>query len=421
MKEFDDELDLRYHRGLQVQADAYYRCPTSESLDGALRNEIQKSSLSIIPIEVVTEFVFASTSTVTIPISQQGNLDELGFVPADVPQSIIIEHALCQEIEGKARLKTQRAIARSFTDIIQSIDGFKYSERHALNKDGSDGTRFKYICIDSWQNRDRKANVKKEKGVQNEIVDPEQLAARRKRGELPTYDCGGAIHIKFSIKRAAVNIVYKHNSIHRDIENRPCNKNSGRPSPSTEGIGKSQSIDTEPSDGTKSRKRKRAKGNIVEDTNDYGHRSLDMSTSLEAVKTSPSKKTRERKSIIELPRTSRSAQTKKKATKSPNKSRSSKIIEIRVPSPSPPPAKPIKGKACIRCREKRIQCNEAKPTCNQCQRGLWTCQYEQEGPRKRSRNGCLNCRQRRRKCGEEKPSCAHCLKIDDECEYGANG
>jgi hypothetical protein len=31
---------------------------------------------------------------------------------------------------------------------------------------------------------------------------------------LQTYDCGGAIHIKFSIKREAINVVYKHNPIH---------------------------------------------------------------------------------------------------------------------------------------------------------------------------------------------------------------
>jgi hypothetical protein len=35
------------------------------------------------------------------------------------------------------------------------------------------------------------------------------------------YDCGGAIHIKFSTKRDAINVVYKHNPIHRDVESRP--------------------------------------------------------------------------------------------------------------------------------------------------------------------------------------------------------
>jgi hypothetical protein len=62
-------------------------------------------------VEVVTEFVFATHSTITVPVSQQANLDTL-FQPADYPQSILVDHALCRDIEGKERLKLQRAIAR---------------------------------------------------------------------------------------------------------------------------------------------------------------------------------------------------------------------------------------------------------------------------------------------------------------------
>jgi hypothetical protein len=36
---------------------------------------------------------------------------------------------------------------------------------------------------------------------------------------LPTYDCGGAIHVKFSLKRDAINVVYKHTPIHTTREN----------------------------------------------------------------------------------------------------------------------------------------------------------------------------------------------------------
>ena len=39
-------------------------------------------------------------------------------------------------------------------------------------------------------------------------------ARKNGHGMLPTYDCGGAIHVKFSLKREAINVVYKHNPIH---------------------------------------------------------------------------------------------------------------------------------------------------------------------------------------------------------------
>ena len=111
---------------------------------------------------------------------------------------------------------------RSIIETIQHVDGFKYHERKAWNLSGSEGTRFKYICSDSLQNRDRQNNAKKSKyGDDTEDVRPRN----RKTGGplLATYDCGGAIHIKFSTKREAINIIYKHNPIHRDVESRPAN------------------------------------------------------------------------------------------------------------------------------------------------------------------------------------------------------
>lgn len=105
---------------------------------------------------------------------------------------------------------------RSIIKAIQDTDGFKYSERSAQNKEGGDGARFKYVCQDSFQNRDRKSNTKKGKSLDSDDGEPEV----KKQGPvvLPTYDCGGAIHIKFSLKRNAINVVYKHNPIHTTRE-----------------------------------------------------------------------------------------------------------------------------------------------------------------------------------------------------------
>lgn len=66
---------------------------------------------SLIPIEIVTEFIFAAASTITIPVSQQAHLDAL-IEPANFPQTILVDDALCRDINGKDRLKVQRVIAR---------------------------------------------------------------------------------------------------------------------------------------------------------------------------------------------------------------------------------------------------------------------------------------------------------------------
>ena len=51
---------------------------------------------------------------------------------------------------------------RSIVAAVEEADGLKYSERHAFNpKTGDDGSRLNYVCQDSLQNKDRKANKKK--------------------------------------------------------------------------------------------------------------------------------------------------------------------------------------------------------------------------------------------------------------------
>ncbi|XPS80287.1 hypothetical protein M3J09_012245 [Ascochyta lentis] len=409
MDDLDDELDLRYHRG--VTPDVYYRIPSTESLDGALRNELDKNASSLIPSDIVTEFVFAVASTITIPVIQQPNLDAL-IEPQDFAQSIQVEYALCRQSDGKERLKIQRAISKSIVAAIEEADGFKYSERHAYNpKTGGDGARLRYVCQDSLENKDRKANKKKKE--ENSENDDE--AIKTNRDLIPTYDCGGAIHVKFSIKREAINVVYKHNPIHRDVESRQTNSDSNSGAPETN-KGSAPRV-AKASNGTAQKRKRNKKDHHVAVDNDFGNPDHDMSTSPESPQSSVKKK-RKKSGTATSPEASAKFSAKKgrktKPTAASSAPKSQKKVAAGEPSPTPRLAR---NKACIRCREKKIKCNEAKPSCNQCKRGLWTCQYEVIGPKQRSKNGCVNCKQRKRKCTEEKPSCAYCLKVDDDCEY----
>jgi hypothetical protein len=111
-------------------------------------------------------------------------------------------------------------LLRSIVAAIEGADGFKYSERHAYNpKTAGDGVRLEYVCQDSLENKDRKANRKKE----NHNSEDNDERTKAKCNMIPTYNCGGAIHIKFSVKREAINVVYKHNPIHREVESRRTN------------------------------------------------------------------------------------------------------------------------------------------------------------------------------------------------------
>lgn len=291
---------------------------------------------------------------------------------------------------------------RSIIEIIQLVDGFRYTERSAQNREGGDGARLKYVCQDSVQNRTRKKHMKKEnihETVNGDIELSETV-------QLTGYECGGAIHIKFSIKREAIHVVYKHNPIH----SQPADDTTLHALPSGNPTDLQAPVVVTAEEPKKRRRQSTKKQQVQVYDGD-----LDMSTSPEAQK-APAKRKRKNAADAAIPSSKTKPPSKKskilKGSLSPAESR--KHVPIQE---SPPPLNPTKGKACIRCREKRIQCNAAKPTCNQCKRGLWTCQYEVPGGTKRSKNGCLNCKQRRRKCTEEKPSCAYCIKQDDDCEY----
>ncbi|KAH7374389.1 hypothetical protein BKA66DRAFT_174193 [Pyrenochaeta sp. MPI-SDFR-AT-0127] len=405
MDDVKDHLDLRYHRGLDP--DVYYRCPTTESLDGALRNEQEKSASSLIPTQIVTEFIFAATSTITIPVSQQPNLEVL-IQPADFVQSVTVGHALCHNINGKDRLKIQRSIARSIINVIQKADGYKYSERRAHNKDGGDGARLMYVCLDSFQNRDRKCNKNRGSSVNSE--DDQNKEKKRGHGSRPTYDCGGAIHVKFSLKRDAINVVYKHNPIH----SRPVDGDS-MGAQVAENIGASKAPTSVTTKETTKRKRKCSNQNNADMENVSRDPNSDMVSLPDAPK--PPRKKKPKQSAVSGPSeiTPKSYTLKRKNSKEPLlPSKTKKRATVAASSSL---LNLVAGPVCIRCRENGIQCNKAKPTCNQCQQGLWSCQYEVPSLQKRSKHGCLNCKRRKRKCTEEKPSCAICQRLDNVCKY----
>lgn len=167
--------------------------------------------------------------------------------------------------------------------------------------------------------------------------------------------------------------------------------------------------------GKQGQREKRKKKDQEDIENDYRDPDLDMSTSPEAPRAATKNK-RKKNAPAASPELTRKSSAKKgkkgREAFSPSASRK----KTQIAEPSPPPM-PVREKACIRYREKKIKCNERKPACNQCKRGLWTYQYEVAGAKKRSKNGCVNCKAKKRKCTEERPSYAHCLRLDDECEY----
>ncbi|KAJ4983233.1 hypothetical protein SVAN01_11290 [Stagonosporopsis vannaccii] len=140
----------------------------------------ERNASRLSPSDIVTEFVFAAASTVTIPVIQQASLDAL-IEPQDYSQT------------------------------------------------GGDGALFRYDCQESLVNKGRKANKKQKESEAADKVEATG-ASENSKDRIPTYHCGGVIRIRLSIKRDAVNAVYKHNPSHRDVESqRSGESNSASP------------------------------------------------------------------------------------------------------------------------------------------------------------------------------------------------
>ncbi|KAI1536507.1 hypothetical protein PtrSN002B_005778 [Pyrenophora tritici-repentis] len=115
-----------------------------------------------------------------------------------------------------------------------------------------------------------------------------EVEVKKGQAGLPTYDCEGAIHVKFSLQRQAINVVYKHNPIHTTHQN-----DDSLPALATNDDG-GPVIDVASEKKPRKRRSKKADAQVQDEFIDGD---LDMSTSPEAPKSSV-KKTRKRKAAV---------------------------------------------------------------------------------------------------------------------------
>jgi hypothetical protein len=219
---------------------------------------------------------------VSLPISGMADeiKDSYGFAAAaaesaagndedDQVLQLSVASAVAHLADAKLKLKRQRAVSREILKTIQAVDGFRYLEKEAWDTKHFDGYRFKYLCRDSYQNKDRVSNRARTAAASDSpgtaaVPKPEKegrgrlIAAiaeffllefrvgsipfllvtfrmlpalffhlhslpfcgpkliPRKDNRLPTYDCRGSIFIKFSLSQGLVDVIYQHFPIHRE-------------------------------------------------------------------------------------------------------------------------------------------------------------------------------------------------------------
>ncbi|KAF2180694.1 hypothetical protein K469DRAFT_729651 [Zopfia rhizophila CBS 207.26] len=313
----DDELDLRYHKG--PKPEVYYRWPALESL----------GSQSLIPVELVTVFVFVAGSSATVPSSQQLNLGfpriKTGRISTDSP----CRACIVPRPRRKGQIEDSESDCSMFIETIQGL-------MDSNTQSAKPGAKTVVMALGSNMYAWILSRTRRRSWRRRHLTPKIFLLAS-------TYDRGGAVHIKFLTKREAINVLYKHNSVHRDIATRPTNGQ----------IGNSNARWNVASEKKRRRKVQAEESNRFE-TVEY--------CTLVSPETSSTPGTKKRK--------------KGSISASPEATRTSSIKEQRK----------------TKCREKKLKCDEAKPFCNYCSRASEACQYEEKVVRKRSRTSCMNCR-----------------------------
>ncbi|KAF7193818.1 Multidrug resistance regulator 1 [Pseudocercospora fuligena] len=120
--------------------------------------------------------------------------------------------AIINIVDPRGSQIVQRAASRGIQQVVEAIDGFRYSFNNAWAAKDGEGSRFSYICQDSMQNKDRHANGYTR--VLKHLKDPNGAERGPRK---PTYDCKGSISVKFSTNRQSCDVYYRHLAIHETV------------------------------------------------------------------------------------------------------------------------------------------------------------------------------------------------------------
>jgi len=223
--------------------DVSFQCKSLDQLEALLQSHIEQCHEGrLIPETVYAQFIFDSSVVLKITDLSDGMREHFPHLATheseDEPGLLTISDAVAPAEDAKSKLRRQRAVGRIVLKSIQHVDGFKYFEKEAWDTKHSDGYRFKYLCRDSYQNKDRSANKNRGSNVSTLVaLTSAEGSAEQSPGKgessslalpsdlltvlvditrLPTYDCKGSIFVKFSASQQIIDVVYQHLPLHQD-------------------------------------------------------------------------------------------------------------------------------------------------------------------------------------------------------------
>ncbi|KIW00669.1 hypothetical protein, variant [Verruconis gallopava] len=234
--------------------DVCYHSRSLDELETLLRKHISLCKDKTPPKTAYAQFIFESDVAFQINdiATADGNSIREHFPNVQVPPStasnetvtvsLPVSDAVAQVSDTKAKLRRQRAVGKAILRSIQDVDGFNYFEKEAWDTKHADGYRFKYLCKDSCQNKDRALGKTRKStdafslqnstsnngagtpggasasaaaaGADQHMNGDQSPSKADSPARLLLYECKGSIFVKFSSSQQIVDVVYQHLPVH---------------------------------------------------------------------------------------------------------------------------------------------------------------------------------------------------------------
>lgn len=137
--------------------DQILACTSLDHLESLLGGQVQHGRSTAEPDVIYTEFIFDNSVRLEVDNLPDEWKESLGATEPG-PVNLPVATAVATLLDAKLKLRRQRAVARQVLQSISNVDGFKYFEKEAWDTKHNDGYRFKFLCRDSFQNKDRAQN-----------------------------------------------------------------------------------------------------------------------------------------------------------------------------------------------------------------------------------------------------------------------
>ncbi|KAF2675100.1 hypothetical protein BT63DRAFT_28460 [Microthyrium microscopicum] len=415
------------------KATASITCRSLAEFKHHIQFAIEANSNSFIP--ELTPYQFKFQAPGSLQLTGVTDVVRTGFGLQSNPLSdsleISIASAFASVEDKKVKQDRQRAVAANIIRVVESIDGYGYYLKHFADTKQLDGYRYRYICRDSYENKDRSANVARRKTTtdQNPEEDKDDEKKSKNKGifSKPTYDCKGSVRIVFSTAERSITAIYQHLPIHRVEPEAPARRTeqtSATEPRSTKSASKPESASAKgpktpakkdfTSQGKKRKRSSKAKPTNVDEDWDYTTQDADLASEqlvseargfdpFSSFNNLPTGFSPERSygnddyydqaglrqsihgSYGAIQSTAEDEPPKKKSRKKKGVKQSSAATLVEKQSTAGAKKKHTRNKAsqtCDGCRKRRRKCDEVHPVCGSCLKGArgipFDCSFTEE-------------------------------------------